>query len=260
MDIRNIPIDKQIIITTGSQNVFEALRGEIPSLRVPKLIFNEQVSLNFSSKYGDLAQAQGSNLLTLLSGFTGGKVPSGQFGIQSLQVWQGTEPLSFSLDVELHMVDSGKHDVLIPALALTKLCLPSYKGSGDKRGMALIPPGPDLGYILQTVIQSSMVLSELFNDGQSIKSPSNGGGIVSIQFGRMFTLQNVLLTKIQPTFSILKDEEGMPVNCKLSMEFTTMEVATTAMVQGMITGISRLTGTSVSSSTVSSAPISNLVM
>ena len=234
MDIFNIPKERKVVLKLGESDLFEELKKDMPRLKTPvDLIFDDDVTLQFSSKYGNLINIKGSNLLTLLSGATNGLIPSGQFGIQGLQIWEETEPLDFQLTVELHMKKSGIDDVVLPALALSKVCLPSYKGGDNQKGMALIPPGPDLMDVLK-LVGSSIGLDKLFSSGREKKASSQGGGILTVEIGRYLTIPNVIITKAEPTFSKTLDTDYAPVSCKMTISFRTTEVATTYMVSRLI--------------------------
>ncbi|MGD9678178.1 MAG: hypothetical protein AB7V16_07415 [Vulcanibacillus sp.] len=234
IDIRNIPKERKIVLKLNEKDLFEELKKDIPQLATPvDLIFTDEVTLQLTSKYGNLIQVKGSNLLTLLSGATNGIVPSGQFGIQGLQIWEETDPIEFTLSVELHMKTSGFSDVVVPALALSKICLPSYKSGDSKKGISLIPPGPDLRTVLN-LVGSSIGVTELFGSGKEKKSEAEGGGLLTIEIGKYLTIPNVVVTKVEPTFSNILDEDYKPVSCKLSITFRTVEVATTYMISQMI--------------------------
>jgi len=235
MDIFNIPKERKVVLKLEEGDLFEQLQKSMPRLKTPvDLIFDDDVTLQFSSKYGNLINIKGSNLLTLLSGATNGLIPSGQFGIQGLQVWEETEPLEFQLTVELHMKRSGIDDVVIPALALSKVCLPSYKGGDDaQKGMSLIPPGPNMVDVLK-MVGSAIGLKDLFPSGREKKESTQGGGILTVEIGRYLTIPNVIVTKVEPTFSKTLDTDYAPVSCKIAITFRTTEVATTRMVTGII--------------------------
>jgi len=238
INITNIPEERKIKFLLDGTDVFEHLKKDMSNLVTPvNLIYTDDTTLELNSKFSNLLNIKGSNLLTLLSGATGGVVPSGQFGIQGIQVWEETDPIEFSLSVELHMgKNGGKTDVVIPALALSKLTLPSYKGGDNKKGMSLIPPGPDLKDVLK-LVGSSIGINDLFGNGRDKKSANQGGGLLTVQIGKFLTISNIILTKVEPTFSSILDEDGMPIHCKLLIECRTVEVATTYMITQIINNI-----------------------
>jgi len=239
INITNIPEERKIKFLLDGTDVFEHLKKDMSNLVTPvNLIYTDDTTLELNSKFSNLLNIKGSNLLTLLSGATGGVVPSGQFGIQGIQVWEETDPIEFSLrSVELHMgKNGGKTDVVIPALALSKLTLPSYKGEDNKKGMSLIPPGPDLKDVLK-LVGSSIGINDLFGNGRDKKSANQGGGLLTVQIGKFLTISNIILTKVEPTFSSILDEDGMPIHCKLQIECRTVEVATTYMITQIINNI-----------------------
>jgi len=255
MDINNIPESRKVVFMLGKTNLFEELKKNTPKLKkVPDLIYTDETTIQVSSQYGNLINIKGSNLLTLLSGATNGVIPSAQFGLQGLQVWESTEPLEFSLSVELHMKNSGTDDVLIPALALSKVALPSYKGGDSKKGMMLIPPGPDLKDVL-SLVGASIGVDALFSGGREKKEAKDGGGMLSVKIGKFITIPNVLITKAEPTFSKLLDEDGAPVSCKIQLSFKTMEVATTYMIEQLINSFTPMPVSSSAGSSTTPPPV-----
>ncbi len=237
MPLQNFPKGREVVFLLDGENVFtrlgEGLEGT--QLRIPKLYFTDELVLRFNSTFEDLIQVKSSTLLNLLSGWTNGVIPSGQFAVQGLQVWKETDPLEFSLSVELHMVDSGREDVVKPALALSKLCLPSYgPGVNGKQGFFLVPPGPHMGTIISGLTSGSFTGQQVYGQESTGKSIGQGGGILTVKIGEYISLPAVVVTKSEPTFSNILDEEFMPVSCKIEMTFRTIEVASRLMITQII--------------------------
>lgn len=235
----NIPAGRQVVITSNGNDIFNSLQSTTPGLALPvQLIMTEGVTLKISSQYKNLVEAQSSTMLNLISGLTKGVVPSGQFGLQGLQIWESTDVLDFSLTCELHMATSGRADVVLPALALSKICVPSYNKSGISAGWGLIPPGPSLKDILG-LVKATLDKTDDFGNRQISKDPKQGGGLLGIKIGKYLNINNIVVTKVEPTFSEILDEDYMPVSCKLNIDFRTVEVVTTDMLDKIITNLGK---------------------
>lgn len=220
---------REVILKAGSSNIFNLLN--VPEPNKIRLFYDEETALNFKSEYENLVELGGTKFLNIASAATGGFIPSGQFASQGFQIWKSTDVVEFSLTVTLHMQDSGLNQVVIPSLALSKLCVPSKKDSGNKTfGQALIPPGPDLQVLLSTIG---------IEVGEGDKTSYNVEGVVrdplSVTIGKFLTVDNVIITKVEPTFSDVLDEDYMPVSASISIDFRTIEVANTDMINKMIT-------------------------
>lgn len=223
-DGRTIPENRVIRIYGKDQGENEDILG------VP-MFFDGELTLKASSKFGSLWDAEGCNLLTLLSGSTNGAVPVGQFALQGTQIWQSTDPLTFNIDASFEMLDSGLNDVVKPVMALMSMCLPSKSTSLDKKIgkvnlhlQTLIPPGPNLQTILKNVGVS--IDNEAYNDW--LNTGSRGTYLVKI--GKNVIIPKVIITSVEPTFSKWTDEHGHPIRAEVSVEFSTMEIATTDMI------------------------------
>lgn len=220
-----------------NNKTIEILSGNSPVINVP-LFFDDEYSLKVNSKFGSIWDAEPNNLLSLLSSSANSVnkvLPSGQFAMQGTQIWQSTDPLSFSLSASLYMIDSGLEDVIKPSLALMQLCLPTKAemsndiniGKVNIKLTTLIPPGPNL--------QSILNLSGISNSETGDSFFKNGSrGTYTVKINNYMVIPNVIITSVQPTFSKSYDEDGYPVKADIDFEMTTMEVATTDMITNIL--------------------------
>lgn len=194
------------------------------------LFYDGEFSLKASSTFGSLWDAEGNNLLTLLSGATNGALPSGQFALQGAQIWQSTNPLTLDLTLYLYMNDSGKNDVMSPALTLVSTCLPTKTdffqmkiGNTNIKLQTLIPPGPNL--------QALIAASGAVTGNNLLDNFSKGSrGVYTLKLGQHITIPRIIITSVEPTFSKWTDEDGYPISAEIALSFTTMEIATTDMI------------------------------
>lgn len=218
----NIPRHKLVKILDKNSN----------SIINKNLIFDEELSFDLSSSFGSLWDAHGNNLLTLLSSGTNGKVPSGQFVMQGMQIWQSTDPLSFSLPLKLYSVNNAKDDVFIPALRLGQLTLPTKnngsKGTSNEMLATLIPPGPNLTQILKN--GGFTKLSDFLAEKTGVEAK----GTYNVSVGGYVTFESVIITNCNPTFSKTVDDTGYPIQADIELKFTTSQIATTNMLENLI--------------------------
>lgn len=222
--ISGLTIPKQKIVKIKGKNDVPIIEND--------LIYDEDLSFKLSSSFGNLWEAHGNNLMTLLSGGSKGKVPSGQFVMQGFQIWQSTEPLSFSLSLKLYSKDNARKDVWQPSLKLAQLCLPmkSKNSNGQTNQMlsTLIPPGPNLTQILKSGGFNNL------SDFLAEKTGADPQGTYNIDVGGYVNFLSVIITSANPTFSKQIDGSGYPISATIDLEFTTSEIATTDMISNIM--------------------------
>ena len=229
--LNDIPTHRTMEIMGGNGSVI----GNIP------LIINDDISIKCSSSFGPLWEGASSNLLTLLSG--GGFIPSGQFALQGTRIWQSTEPLNINVTATLEMDKNPLTDVINPCITLMSLCLPSIGGvqgtiSASIEGMiekalnikleTLIPPGPNILTIAKELKAGSL-------DGMN-KGEGKAGGVFNVRIGWV-TINKVIITSVEPTFSkevCYVNGKPYPVSASLSIDISTLKVATVDMVSGLV--------------------------
>lgn len=237
-----IPPQKLVEIKDGSN---QSVTGPIP------LILDDSFSLKVSSKYGELWEASPNNFMNLLSSSFG--LPSGQFALQGVQIWQSTDPIELSITVKLEMDTDSYRDVIAPTIALMNTSLPTKGSNGAKTQMdekgnflvkaltnlklkTLIPPGPNLQAIWNAVSNGSV------NDeaNQALAHFNKGtNGVYQVKIGYA-QFNNVIIKNVEPTFSseMSYSETQLnyyPVGASLSLDMMTMEIATTDMINTIFT-------------------------
>jgi hypothetical protein len=190
-----IPAGKKIIIKQDSQPITELMGIDI--------VLNEPLTLSLTSNFSDLVSGETSSAISALAGVVRDKlnvdIPTSfkQFG---LQVWNKTEPISFSVIVELNMKTNALTDVYKPALRLMKLPLPGENAQGG-----LIAPGPT---VMQAIGQFSHASK------------------YSVQIGNML-FAPVVFQKVEPTVSLDTDTLGYPIWIILKIDVKSIYTATT---------------------------------
>lgn len=233
----------KIVKITGADD--SSVTGKIP------LILEDELSIKVSSKYGELWEASPNNFMNLLSNSFG--LPSGQFALQGVQIWQSTDPIDLSITVSLEMDTDPYIDVIAPTIALMSTVLPTKGSMGEKSQVGgigkylqnamtnlklktLIPPGPNLQAIWSTISDKDMT-DDIGNALANFDKGKNG--VYNVKIGYAY-FDNVIIKNVEPSFSSeMSYSESQryyyPSSASLSLEMMTMEVATTDMMDNIFT-------------------------
>lgn len=190
------------------------------------LVLAEDVTLNLTSEFGPIIQGGGNDALTIASQILAPlnkRGISGQFRQQGFQIWKGTQPISFSFNIELNMRTNGREDVYEPARQLSLLTVPVLA----ENGWGLIPPGPSILSVLN--VNTESLESETEDDGPFV----NSTGQISIRISNYFYFPQVVVKKVVPIFSRQVDDQGFPVSAKISLEIITTDIANDQMINNM---------------------------
>ncbi len=208
-----------IPIPKGKEVIFQVDGGPIPGTENARMILNEDMTLNFSSSFSGLGSSTSPKAFKLLAGVLRDKGANqtagflgGEFKQLGFQIWTGTEPLSSTLSLKFSMINDAKTEVVNPAVALTKLVLPTTGAGGS-----LIGPGPS--------ILSTFEGKESNEIGKSKN--------IHCYIGN-FKISNVIFTRAVPTFSKNTDQYGYPIWATIELSFTTIFSATVEMLDDII--------------------------
>ncbi len=231
---REIPYYKIVKIKDASG---KSITNSVP------FILEDDLSIKVSSKYGELWEASPNNFMSLLSSSFG--LPSGQFALQGVQIWQSTDPIDMSVSVSIEMDTDSYKDVMEPIISLMSICLPTKGKNGSESQMGetalsdlklktLIPPGPNIQAIWKAVSngQTNDVVSKAlahFNKASK--------GVYNMEIGYV-NLNGVIIKNVEPSFSSemsYSETEGgyYPVRASVGLEISTMEIATTDMIKNI---------------------------
>ena len=222
--------------------VYMANEDGTPRLVTQKpLILDDDFSIKVNSKYGELWQSTPNELMTLLAGAFG--IPSGQFTLQGVQIWQSTDPISLSFDVELQMDTDPYEDVIVPTKDLMSLVLPKKSkitiggqtANSNLKLSTLIPPGPNVQAIVNLIKSDNKVADVASKLLEKFGTDSRGVYKVIVGYA---TFNNVIITSVEPTYSkemVYSEsrEKYYPSSATLSISISTMEMATTDMMDNI---------------------------
>jgi hypothetical protein len=198
-------------------------------------VLSEDLTVNLTSNFKELMSdlqneiTQGLDIAgATLRSLTGGRLGfSSQFKQYTTQIWNKTDPVQFSLNVEFHRAfndpDKPKNvsgeNVMAVVKKFLQVPLPSEGPLGN-----LTPPGP-------SPIEG-IGLDELVDNvegGSSAIKDVNARGIVNVTIGNM-KFRRLLMRKAEPTFNKYADDSGYPISCRVSFEFISLWAATQQMV------------------------------
>lgn len=184
------------------------------------LVLESDISLGISNTYESLLSGGGSTALSSISSLVGGGLISAGFKQQGFQVWKSTNPIELKLSVSLHMITSGKLDVIKPVERLMAYSVPKLA----ENGWGLIPPGAN---ILAILGDKGIELGENYSFLQEAK------GWVSIKVENYLRLDKCIIRNAIPTYSLQVDSEGYAISCKLDIDLVTLEIANDQIINNL---------------------------
>lgn len=141
-----------------------------------------------SGKYGGMASMITQGALNIAGIST-------KLKAQSMQVWDSTSPMTFSIQMVFNADENAASDVRDKHRALLKLCAPSQNGLG-----VLTQPGPTVASV------SGAALGIAENSRQ-----------IDLYIGNYLKLQNVIVTNVSSDMSTLCDSAGIPINMTIGL-------------------------------------------
>ncbi len=158
--------------------------------------FSSQWSNPFAKDYiKDAAGAVSPVLESLVSIGSSVTGVSTKLKSQSVQVWESSSPLTFSIDLVFVAKTNSMNDIKKKHLALLKLAAPSELDSGTGAGQVLIQPGP-------VIVNSGL-------------APNTRK--ISMALGNYLYLDNVIVTSVSSDVSSICDEAGIPQHMVINL-------------------------------------------
>jgi hypothetical protein len=197
----------------GAQSPGLIVEGWIPET------FQVAVSSQFSQPFG---QSHPASLMTKLT--TNVSLTSQSM---TAQVWEGSQPIELTLEIEFIAESDPKREVLLPIVNLLMMTMPSNNG-----GTFLRPPGPEY-----TDLQD---WKALVNDWQNLAGVNNMTnlerikkgregikgvkGAISIDLGKFMYFDNVVIETVNTTFHSMMHSSGIPLRATCAVTFKTLFV------------------------------------
>lgn len=223
--------NEYIVIPKGKIVRFKQEGELIEGTENAVFLLEEDVTLTMSSSFSSVVKASSPALMSIASqefnkrfGSSGAGFISGQFKQFGFQTWTSTRPLSTTVTLKISMKTDAYNDVVVPTLALAKLCLPSETDSGG-----LIGPGPSLS---DSIKDEKDTNGEISSSGEILTA----GRQLHCYIGS-YLLKNILVESAQPTFSKYTDTRGYPISASIQVHITSLFSATTKAIDEMMKGI-----------------------
>ncbi len=140
----------------------------------------------------------------------------------SRQIWTGTSPLDFTLNLRFEAVNDPEKEVLAPIRELQRMILPYTRGKhGDK--MLMLPPGP----LATGGIRKFFGLSQ------------DEGEIISVRIGKLLRMNKVIIREIDKTIMNRWEEGGNPISATVAIHFQTYEIMTKNSLENEVYHVSK---------------------
>lgn len=121
------------------------------------------------------------------------------------QVWEGTQPIEITLELELVAESDPKAEVLEPIKKLLAMTMPSRGGSG----FLLDPPGPKYVDIVD------------WHAFEAAKGEGKAKKQITVQIGTFLLFDNVVIESVNTTFYSMMHESGIPLRAVVAVTFKT---------------------------------------
>lgn len=155
--------------------------------------------------------------------------------IGTRKMWQGSDPLRMSVSLRFEAINDANTEVLLPALKLLSLPLPSrsmsFLGGSD---FFLVPPGPaPFPDNLVGKVMNLRSLGDVKNLGKST------GEQTTVRFGGILTIRRVLVIDVSVKWDQRCDAVGTPLAADLDLIFESSEVMTKESLYEAMLGVSK---------------------
>jgi hypothetical protein len=167
----------------------------------------------------------------------------------SRRLWQGSTPMSLSVNLKFEAVSDPFIEVIEPCRLLQSIALPSDPSSGagatpqdmltavfntavsgDFGALSklplLSPPGPTPFSTEGILNLGSNSYTNQSARQQEIMEGLKGGDIIMVEFGKFMLFYNVIVKSVSVTVPPKFDPSGQPVSAQAQMEFETYEMTT----------------------------------
>lgn len=188
--------------------VYETSEYKFKKRVIIRGLLQDNIDIKTTAQWSPLSAASfTSKMATEITQLISGRALITKWG--SRQVWMGTSPLDFTINLRFEAVNDSNSEVLEPCRELQRMILPYTTGKhGDK--FLLLPPGP---------LITGKTLGEVI--GASAK-----GEIISVRIGKLLKMNRVVIRDINITFMNRFEEGGNPVSANAAIHFQTFEVLT----------------------------------
>jgi hypothetical protein len=164
----------------------------------------ETFQLAVTSQFG---QSFGQGISNSTVGTAAKAVGLGALTSQSMtaQIWEGTQPIEITLELELVAESNPKEEILEPIKKLLAMTMPS-RGAG---GFLLDPPGPSYIGLID------------WHAFENVKGEGKANKQITVQIGTFLLFDNVVIESVNTTFYSMMHESGIPLRAVVAVTFKT---------------------------------------
>jgi len=229
----DIPVEYLVTVEDKRPEVYASNAGVKQTVMITAPL-QEQITTRTEAVYQPLTSvsflASWSGLAQLLTGRT----LISRYA--SRQIWSGTSPLDFTLNLKFEAINDVYKEVLYPIIELQRMSLPfsGHKHEAEQKTLGgffaesfLAPPSPDPFIIAGVNLRGKLPW---------VKNPEGVFENITVRIGTLLELKKVVVKDIhiqlQPKFS----REGVPVEAMATVHFQTFEIVTKESLDNIYSG------------------------
>jgi hypothetical protein len=196
-------------IESQGTGVYETSKYKFKKLIVIRGLLQHDIDIKTTAQWSPLSAANfASKFATEVTQLVSGRTLITKWG--SRQVWMGTSPLDFTINLRFEAINDPESEVLEPCRELQRMILPYTSGKhGDK--LLMFPPGPLATGGIRAYFRGT---------------PQTEGEIISVRIGKLLKMSRVIIRDINHTIMNRFEEGGNPVSANVAIHFQTFEVLT----------------------------------
>ena len=186
-------------------------------------LLQHNIDIKTTAQWSPLSASNfATKLATEVTQLVAGRTLVSKWG--SRQVWMGTSPLDFTINLRFEAINDPTKEVLEPCKELQRMILPYTKGKhGDK--LLMFPPGP---------LATGGIRAWFRGTSQT------EGEIISVRIGKLLKMSRVIIRDINHTFMNRFEEGGNPMSANVVIHFQTFEVLTKNSLEDELYHVSKV--------------------
>ena len=186
-------------------------------------LLQHNIDIKTTAQWSPLSAANfATKMATEITQLVAGRTLVSKWG--SRQIWMGTSPLDFTINLRFEAINDPAKEVLEPCRELQRMILPYTKGKyGDK--LLMFPPGP---------LATGGIRAWFRGTSQT------EGEIISVRIGKLLKMSRVIIRDINHTFMNRFEEGGNPMSANVAIHFQTFEVLTKNSLEDELYHVSKV--------------------
>ena len=186
-------------------------------------LLQDNIDIKTTAQWSPLSAANfASQFATEVTQLVSGRTLVSKWG--SRQVWMGTSPLDFTINLRFEAINDSAVEVLEPCRELQRMILPYTKGKyGDK--LLMFPPGPLATGGIRAWFRGT---------------PQTEGEIISVRIGKLLKMGRVIIRDVNHIIMNRFEEGGNPISANVAIHFQTFEVLTKNSLEDELYHVSKV--------------------